>query len=63
MPDELDDTTAAEVGHALVRWLIDEDPAGIGRFAPNLDPALVDDARAARIAHTVVDLVQRLDVA
>lgn len=61
--EELDDTTAALVGHALVRFLVDEDPAGLARFVPNLDPGLVDDAKAARIARTVVDILERLEVA
>jgi hypothetical protein len=63
MPDEIDDTTAALVGHALVRWLTDEDPAGVARFMPDLEPQEVDDAKAARIGRTIVDLVQRIDVA
>ncbi|MFI5313645.1 MAG: hypothetical protein ACHQ06_05770 [Candidatus Dormibacteria bacterium] len=63
MPDELDDTTAAEVGHALMRWLVNEDPAGVARFVPDLDPGVVDDARAARIGTVLVDLLQRLNVA
>jgi hypothetical protein len=63
MPEELDDTTAAEVGHALIRWLVDDDPAGVARFVPDLDPGVVDDARAARIGTVVVDLLQHLNVA
>jgi hypothetical protein len=63
MAVELDDTTASLIGHALVRWLIDEDPAGVARFAPDLDASVVDDARAARIGHVLVDLLQHLDVA
>jgi hypothetical protein len=62
MPEELDDTTAAEVGHAMVRWLVDEDPAGVARFVPDLDPTIVDDARATRIARSLLELLQRLDV-
>jgi len=62
MPEELDDTTAAEVGHALVRWLIDEDPSNVARFLPNLDASLVDDDRASRLGQTVVALLQRLEV-
>jgi hypothetical protein len=58
MPEELDDTTAALVGHALVRWLVDEDPASVARFVPDLDPTEVDDAKAARIAHTLVELLR-----
>jgi hypothetical protein len=63
MAEELDDFTAAEIGHALVRWLVDEDPGGLGRFAPDLDPTEVDDAKAARIAHALVELLQRIDIA
>ena len=63
MPDELDDVTAAEVGHALLRWLVDEDPGGVGRFMPQVDPSDVDDAKAARIGRSVVELLERLDVA
>jgi hypothetical protein len=63
MPDELDDTTAAEIGHALLRWLVDDDPAGLARFVPDLDPGVVDDARAARIGNVLVDLLQHLNVA
>ena len=64
MPEEeIDDTTAAQVGHALVRFLVDEDPAGLARFVPNLDPQVIDDAKAARIARSVVDVLERLEVA
>ena len=63
MADELDDTTAAEIGHALVRWLVDEDPAQVGRYVPDLDATRIDDSKAARIAHALVDLLQRLEVA
>ncbi len=62
-PAEIDDTTAAEVGHAVIRFLVDEDPGGLGRFVPNLAAATVDDAKAARIARTLVDLLQHLEVA
>jgi len=62
MPDELDDTTAAQIGHALLRWLVDEDPAGAARFVPELDPSSVDDAKAARIGRTVVELLERVAV-
>jgi hypothetical protein len=62
MAAELDDTTAAEIGHALVRYLVDEDPAGVARYIPDLDPTVVDDAKAARIAHTIVDLLQKFSL-
>ena len=61
--DDVDDTTAAEVGHALVRFFIDEDPAGVMRFAPNLDATTIDDAKAARIGRSIVAMLQQLDVA
>jgi hypothetical protein len=61
--EDIDDTTAAQVGHAVIRFLIDEDPAGIARFTPNLAAADVDDAKAARIAHSLLDLLGQLDVA
>jgi hypothetical protein len=63
MADELDDFTAAEIGHALLRYLVDEDPANVGRFITDLDPATVDDAKAARIAHTLVDLLRKVGIA
>jgi len=63
MADGLDDTTAAEIGHALVRWLVDEDPAEVGRFVPKLDASRIDDQKAARIAHALVDLLQHVEVA
>ena len=63
MAEELDDQTAAQVGHALVRWLIDEDPGGIANFLPDFAAQSVDDAKAARIGSTVVELLQRIDVA
>ena len=62
MPPELDDTTAAEIGHALLRWLIDEDPGAVGRFMSDLDPTTIDDAKAARIAQTLVDLLRRVSL-
>lgn len=60
---DIDDTTAAQLGHALVRWLTDEDPATVARFVPDLDPSTIDDAKAARIGRTVLELLQRIDVA
>jgi hypothetical protein len=61
-PEELDDTTAALIGHALVRYLVNEDPAGVARYIPDLDPTIVDDAKAARIAHTMVDLLRNFSL-
>lgn len=63
MPADLDDTTAALIGHAILRWLIDEDPASVGRYVPDLDVSTIDDAKAARIGHTVVELLQHFAVA
>jgi hypothetical protein len=59
---ELDDTTAAEIGHALLRWVIDDDPGEVGRFVRDLDASTVDDARAARIGHALVDVLQSVNV-
>ena len=61
MAGEIDDTTAAQVGHALLRWVTDEDPGGVARFAPGVDPTTVDDAKAARIGHVLADLLANLD--
>lgn len=63
MPEDLDDVTATEVGHALVRWITDEDPGGVANFLPDFVPSDVDDAKAARIGFSVVELLQRLGVA
>ncbi len=63
MTEEIDDTTASELGHALMRWVIDEDPAHVARFAPDLDASAVDDARAARVGRALAALLQGLDVA
>ncbi|HXA29037.1 MAG TPA: hypothetical protein VN193_09860 [Candidatus Angelobacter sp.] len=63
MTDEIDDTTAALVGHALVRWIVNEDPAGVDQYVPELEPSEIDDAKAARIGRTMVELLQRIDVA
>lgn len=63
MAEELDDTTAAEIGHALVRWVIDEDPAGIGRFAPDLNAGAFDDASAGRLGRSLVELLEQHRVA
>jgi hypothetical protein len=62
MPDQIDDTTAALLGHALVRWITNEDPAGVARFVPELEPSEIDDAKAARLGRTVMELLQRVDV-
>ncbi len=41
--DALSTEKAAEFGHAFIRWLTDEDPAGVARLFPDLDPHGVDD--------------------
>ncbi|HEV3124345.1 MAG TPA: hypothetical protein VG266_07200 [Candidatus Dormibacteraeota bacterium] len=63
MPKALDDTTAAQVGHAFVRWVVNDDPAGVAGFVPDLDVTEVDDAKAARLGHALVDLLEHLGVA
>ncbi|MGA8016272.1 MAG: hypothetical protein WCB85_10185 [Candidatus Dormiibacterota bacterium] len=60
---DIDDTTAAEVGHAVIRCLVNEDPGGIGRFLPAFAPSEVDDAKAARIGQAVIELLEQLTVA
>jgi hypothetical protein len=52
---ELTDEHAAAFGHALVRWLTDEDPAGVARFFPDLDPHQVDDYAAADVGRAVLE--------
>ena len=41
----------------------ERDPAGISRHLPDLDAATVDDAKAARLGHTLVELLERFVVA
>jgi hypothetical protein len=52
---ELTDELAAAFGHALVRWLTDEDPAGVARFFPDLDPHQVGDGAAADVGRAVLE--------
>jgi hypothetical protein len=63
MPEDVDDETATEVGHALVRWITNEDPGGVANFLPDFVPSDVDDAKAARIGSSVIELLQHLDTA
>ena len=63
MADEIDEVTAAEFGHAFVRWVIDEDPGEVARLLPALDAGTIDDARAARVGRSIVNLLQQIDVA
>jgi hypothetical protein len=53
--EELTDEKAAEFGRTLVRWLTDEDPAGVARFFPNLDPHAVTDSDASEIGRAVLE--------
>lgn len=62
MPQEPDDTTATELGHALLRWLVNEDPGGVANFLPGFVPSEIDDAKAMRLGYAVLDLLQRVDV-
>jgi hypothetical protein len=52
---ELNDEQATAFGHALLRWLTDEDPAKAARLFPNLDPHAVDDAEAASVGRAVLE--------
>jgi hypothetical protein len=53
--DELNDEKAAEFGHAFIRWLTDEDPAGVARFFPDLDPHAIDDSEASDVGRAVLE--------
>ncbi len=53
--EDLTDEKAAEFGRTLVRWLTDEDPAGVARFFPDLDPHAVTDADASDIGRAVLE--------
>jgi hypothetical protein len=53
--DELSDEKAAEFGHAFVRWLTDEDPAGVAHFFPDLDPHAVNDSEASDVGRAVLE--------
>jgi hypothetical protein len=51
----LTDEKAAEFGHTFIRWLTDEDPAGVARFFPNLDPHGINDRDASDIGRAVLE--------
>jgi hypothetical protein len=53
--EDLTDEKAAEFGRTLVRWLTDEDPAGVARFFPDLDPHAVTDSDASDIGRAVLE--------
>ncbi|MFZ0128237.1 MAG: hypothetical protein WB808_05235 [Candidatus Dormiibacterota bacterium] len=53
--EELTDLQAAEFGHAFIRWLINEDPAEVAHFFPDLDPHAVKDKDAAEIGRAVLE--------
>jgi hypothetical protein len=53
--DELTDEKAAEFGRTLIRWLTDEDPAGVAHFFPTLDPHAVTDSEASDIGRAVLE--------
>ncbi|MGA8015702.1 MAG: hypothetical protein WCB85_07275 [Candidatus Dormiibacterota bacterium] len=53
--DSLSDQKAAEFGHAFIRWLTDEDPAGVARLFPDLDPHRVDDQAAADLGRAALE--------
>jgi hypothetical protein len=60
--EELTDLQAAEFGHAFIRWLIDEDPAAVAHFFPDLDPHAIKDAEAGEMGRAVLEdlLAERL---
>ena len=53
--DDLTDEKATEFGRTFIRWLTDEDPAGVARFFPQLDPHAIDDAAASDIGRSVLE--------
>jgi hypothetical protein len=53
--EQLNDEKAAEFGHAFIRWLVDEDPAGVARFFPGLDPHAIADAKASELGRYVLE--------
>ncbi|HUZ70360.1 MAG TPA: hypothetical protein VMU65_11675 [Candidatus Saccharimonadales bacterium] len=53
--DDLTDEQAAAFGHAFVRWLTDEDPAGVATFFPTLNPHTVTDVTAADLGRGVLE--------
>jgi hypothetical protein len=53
--EELTDEKAAEFGHAFLRWLTDEDPAGVARYFPTLIPQEVKDDEASAIGRDVLE--------
>jgi hypothetical protein len=52
---ELTDKQATAFGHALLRWLTDEDPAEVAHLFPDLDPHKVLDSEAAEIGRAVLE--------
>jgi hypothetical protein len=53
--EDLTDEKAADFGRTLVRWLTDEDPAGVARFFPDLDPHAVTNSDASDIGRAVLE--------
>jgi hypothetical protein len=53
--DELTDQQAAAFGHAFLRWVVDQDPAAVAHFYPDLDPHRVDDAEASGLGRSVLE--------
>src|ERR1700736_6696455 len=53
--DELTDVQAAAFGHAFLRWVVDEDPASVAHFFPDLDPHQVKDAEASDLGRAVLE--------
>ena len=53
--DELTDQQAAAFGHAFLRWVVDQDPAAVAHFYPDLDPHQIDDAEASDLGRSVLE--------
>lgn len=46
---------AAAFGHAFLRWVTDDDPAGVARFFPDLAPQGVTDAEAGEVGRAILE--------
>jgi len=53
--EDLTDEKAAEFGHAFLRWMVDEDPAGVARFFPDLDTHVIKDEEAREVGRDVLE--------
>jgi hypothetical protein len=52
---DLTDQQATAFGHALLRWLTDEDPAKVTQLFPDLDPHGIDDKEAGEVGRAILE--------